>query len=322
METIENYIDNMFASLPKTEEMKALHDEILANMEEKYYELLQDGKTDNEAIGIVIAEFGNMDEIMEAYDISRDKKKDSKKLLSEEEVDAFLHSNRIAAKWIGMGTLLCILGSAMVVLFTGFAEAGYMGTSIALTTGIIFFLIVVALAVALFIYAGMKMDKWKYVYQQIDVEIPKLLKDKIAAKKQKEHPKFVTAIIVAVVLIILSPSILLITIVINESMVIFGVVILLAIVAIAIHLLIYFGTNRSAYTKLLEEPVLDRKIAQKNNRIHDAIATILMPLAVIVFLITGFVYEMWHINWIVFPVAALLIAIFSGAYSLFSKPSS
>ncbi|WP_058306407.1 permease prefix domain 1-containing protein [Gracilibacillus massiliensis] len=322
METIENYIDNMFASLPKTEEMKALRDEILANMEEKYYELLQDGKTENEAIGIVIAEFGNIDEIMEAYDISREQKQESKKSLSEEEVDAFLQSNRIAAKWIGLGTLLCILGSALIVLFTGFTEFGYMGTGIALTIGISFFLLVVALAVGLFIYAGMKMNKWKYVYQQIDVELPRYLKDKIAAKKQKEHPKFVTAIIVAVVLIILSPSILLITILINESMVIFGVVILLTIVAFAIHILIYFGMSRSAYSKLLEKPLLDRKTAQKHNRFDDAIATILMPLAVIVFLISGFIYDMWRINWIVFPIAALLIAIFSGSYSLFSKHRS
>jgi len=39
METIKNYLDNIFANLPKTKEMERLKSEIYYNMEEKYNEL-------------------------------------------------------------------------------------------------------------------------------------------------------------------------------------------------------------------------------------------------------------------------------------------
>jgi len=50
METIKNYLDNIFANLPKTKEMERLKSEIYYNMEEKYNELKKSGKPENEAI--------------------------------------------------------------------------------------------------------------------------------------------------------------------------------------------------------------------------------------------------------------------------------
>lgn len=38
-------------------------------MEDKYNELISDGKSDNEAIGIVISEFGNLDELADSLGI-------------------------------------------------------------------------------------------------------------------------------------------------------------------------------------------------------------------------------------------------------------
>lgn len=38
MDTIKNYLNSMFSSLPKTEEINRLKSDLLANMEDKYYE--------------------------------------------------------------------------------------------------------------------------------------------------------------------------------------------------------------------------------------------------------------------------------------------
>lgn len=38
-------------------------------MEDKYNELISEGKSDNEAIGIVISEFGNLDELADSLGI-------------------------------------------------------------------------------------------------------------------------------------------------------------------------------------------------------------------------------------------------------------
>ena len=70
METIRNYLETMFARLPVTLEVQKAKNELWQIMEDKYSELLQEGKTENEAVGIVISEFGNLDELAKELGIS------------------------------------------------------------------------------------------------------------------------------------------------------------------------------------------------------------------------------------------------------------
>ena len=69
METIKNYLENMFMHLPNTVEVRKAKDELSQMMEDKYAELIAEGKTENEAVGTVIAEFGNLRELAEALGI-------------------------------------------------------------------------------------------------------------------------------------------------------------------------------------------------------------------------------------------------------------
>ena len=63
METIRNYLNAMFAGLPDTPEVRRAYEELAAMMEDKYTELIEEGRSENEAIGTVIAEFGNLEEL-------------------------------------------------------------------------------------------------------------------------------------------------------------------------------------------------------------------------------------------------------------------
>jgi len=49
--------------LPKTKEIVEMKINIIENMEEKLKELLDEGKNENEAIGIIISQFGSIDEL-------------------------------------------------------------------------------------------------------------------------------------------------------------------------------------------------------------------------------------------------------------------
>ena len=69
METIRNYLMTMFAALPNTPQVRRAMDELWEMMEDKYTELIEEGKTENEAIGTVISEFGNLDELAETLGI-------------------------------------------------------------------------------------------------------------------------------------------------------------------------------------------------------------------------------------------------------------
>lgn len=65
METIRNYLETMFQNLPNTREVQKAKTELWQMMEDKYTELKEEGKTENEAVGIVISEFGNLSELAE-----------------------------------------------------------------------------------------------------------------------------------------------------------------------------------------------------------------------------------------------------------------
>ena len=63
MEAIRNYLETMFLNLPNTPEVYKAKNELWQMMEDKYTELKAEGKSENEAVGTVISEFGNLDEL-------------------------------------------------------------------------------------------------------------------------------------------------------------------------------------------------------------------------------------------------------------------
>lgn len=71
METIRNYLETMFLKLPNTPEVYKAKNELWQMMEDKYTELKEEGKSENEAVGIVISEFGNLDELANDLGISQ-----------------------------------------------------------------------------------------------------------------------------------------------------------------------------------------------------------------------------------------------------------
>ena len=69
METIRNYLNAMFAGLPDTPEVRRAYEEPAAMMEDKYTELTEEGVSENEAVGTVISEFGNLEELAQTLGI-------------------------------------------------------------------------------------------------------------------------------------------------------------------------------------------------------------------------------------------------------------
>lgn len=96
MDTIIGYLNNMFASLPRTEQMFMLKQELLGNMEEKYHELKSEGKSENEAVGIVISEFGNIDELVSELGLGEVRKEEGLGLpmLDELAVEGFIAAKK------------------------------------------------------------------------------------------------------------------------------------------------------------------------------------------------------------------------------------
>jgi hypothetical protein len=319
METLKNYLDNMFARLPRTNEIIKLKSDLLSNMEDKYNELKADGKTENEAVGIVISEFGNIDELMNELGINHVLEGEVGPILTEDEVNDYLQVNKKGGKLIGIGVLLCILSPTFVILFDQLFEDGLLkgiSKNVAEILGLIPLFILVAVAVGLFIYAGMKMDKYKYIEK--DVVLPTHVRAALQQRHDAFQPSYIFTVIIGVALCILSPVILFITSAISEDAEAYGIVGLLLTVAVAVFIFIYFGVIRESMAKLLK---LDEysKVTREDTKVVRAVAAVVWPLAALFYLVSGFVYNRWHINWIVFPIVGILFGMFCGAYSILKE---
>ena len=152
MNAIRNYLDNMFRNLPNTEEVRRAKSELLQMMEDKYEELIAEGKTENEAVGIVISEFGNLDELADSLGISEavtENPTEDKPMLSLDRVKEYLSMISTKSILTPLGIALCIVSVVSPIL----AEILPVDVDI-LGAGGMFSII--AIAVGLFIFSGIK----------------------------------------------------------------------------------------------------------------------------------------------------------------------
>ncbi|NQX46787.1 hypothetical protein HQN87_15725 [Paenibacillus tritici] len=325
MDTIIGYLNNMFASLPRTEQMHKLKQELLGNMEEKYYELKHDGKSENEAVGIVISEFGNIDELVSELgigEIHQEEKVAMLPELTELETDEFIAAKKRSGLLIGLGVGLIMVGAGLLILITSLAENGFMRSVLSedamSVMGIIFFLILLVPAIAMFIYSGLKLERFKYM--ESGFNLPHHLEAEIQHRQSGFAATYTLSLIMGVCLIVLSPIAVFVASAFGDDASSYGVVVLLAVVAVSVFLFVYYGNIRGAYQMLLKTG--DFSTAKKEgeeDRVIGAVASIVWPLVTCGFLVSGLVFNMWHINWIVFPVTGILFGVFSSAYNLLKK---
>ncbi len=324
METIKNYLDNMFASLPKTARVLDLKNNILSNMEEKYNELKRQGKSENEAIGIVISEFGNIDELVSELGIQKDDQSKSQPLVTRDEVENYLVVKKATGIQVGIGVFLCILAPALLILISNLLLDGTIANKLPSSAegipGLIVLFVLIAIAVGIFIFSGMNFER--YSYMEKGVQLPSSMEAELKQRFDRYNPIFYLKLIFGVCLIILSPVSLFISSMMGENAQKYGVVILLVLVAISVYLFISAGTIKESYERLLKTgDYTNGHLAnqKKEDKVIGAVASIVWPLAVIIFLFCGFVYGLWYIAWIVFPITGLLFGMFSAAYSIITS---
>ena len=157
METIKNYLENMFSHLPNTPEVQKAKYELYQMMEDKYNELISEGKSDNEAIGIVISEFGNLDELADSLGIKSfvdpSQAMPASKTLSRETAVAFLRDSAKQAYLTAFGVLLCILAS-LGPIFSECIPRSLASPDASDAIGITFLFVCIAVAVGFFIFSG------------------------------------------------------------------------------------------------------------------------------------------------------------------------
>ena len=325
METIKNYLDNMFSGLPRNDEMAKLKDNIYENMQDKYQELKASGKTENEAIGIVISEFGNMEELMEEFDVARDgnnqydvrAEKTPVEPLPEVNIDTaneYIRLKKTAGKFVGIGVMLCIVGVAILVASTmmmDYSIGGSRGAGITQALGLVIMFLFIAGGVALFVYSGFLLSPYDYLEKPFNIS--EYVKQQISARWSVERPVVMVKLIIGICMCVVSPIPLIVGAIVSgedSRVALAGTVILLVIVAIAVYFIITAGNEMEAYSKVLEiGDYTPRK--KEGNKAVELVASIVWPLVTAIYLFMGLVYGNWHPGWIIFPITGILFGGFA-----------
>ncbi len=328
METIWNYLDNMFVNLPQTPEVLRAKEDLAEMMEDKYNELIQEGKMQNEAIGIVISEFGNIQELIDELGIASFTNADFVKKEQKEqdhrtnrtasnlrhvsglEADEYLFAMKQGSMNIATGVFLCICSPILLLLLTA-AQKSFLPVAdgLALGLGLTVLLCMVASAVALFIISGMKLEAYEYLQKEcfiLDQDYEYALRCNREARKKV----FLIKIVAGVTLCILSAVPLIVTAIVTEHggkefLILLAVAFLLVFVGTAVALFITAGMEETSYQVILQEKEFSVK-KKSGKKIEDLIAAIYWPAAVILYLAWSFASGAWHITWIMWPFAGFI----------------
>ena len=303
MNVIENYVETMFMNLPDTEELNGVKIDILSNMQEKYLELSEQGVSQNEAIGLVISEFGNIDELLGELEVEKSSpiQKNNILTLDRDGIDEYMAMKKTTSVGIGFGVILMGVAASLIILGVHFNTV---------ITGVIFALLVTVISVALFVVHGIKQTKFSYLEKGFLLST----RDQFYIENENKNyeKSFVLSLIIGISLFIISSIPVLIGSQ-QASNILLFVPMTIIIAVIGCFFVIYGGNVKSGYTFLLENGI-DKSITE------DELAKRLFwkkfnenfwMIIVAIYLLFSFLFDIWGFSWIIFPVAAVLSGIWS-----------
>ena len=317
MDTIRNYLEQMFRSLPQNEKVLKAKSELFQMMEDKFYELIKEGKTENEAVGTVISEFGNLEELVEDLGIkdiyaTKQQNERNKKLLSFDEIKNFLKERKKIALIRSLG-IVCyitcvafpIIGDALNIHEELFVSAMFLCSGI---------------GVALFVISATIKKNIKYIYTE-GYSIDSIQEDYLKQERTKYISTYSIMKSIGILLCILSiiPPIILDGFFDSDLMDNIGGAAIFLFVALGVFFIVYSSNIKRAYDRLLSlngnafyyERDTFRykgKIKYKNQKV-ETVMSVFWQTVTCIYLCISFLTNAWHITWIIWPISGVLSSI-------------
>lgn len=316
MEIIKAYLENMFMNLPDTPEVSRAKPELLSMMEDKYNELKSEGKNENEAVGIVISEFGNLEELasslgLESY-VAGSVSPDCRRV-NTDEANHYIALCKKSGIRTGIGVMLCILCSIPVIILGALTETMPSMENIFAAAGVILLLIIIAAAVAIFIINNSLTGALRYIEKE-HIELDFRTRQSIGQAQAESRTKRTVYVTIDVMLYIIS-AIPILSLALLQFVDAFtgalSVAATLFLVSIATFLCIRASYEKDSYQALLEEG----KFADKSAKIRiERIKSIYWKSIVCIYLAYSFLSSDWRRSWIIWPVAGVFSGVITTVY--------
>lgn len=341
METIRTYLESMFAHLPDTPEVLRAKTELAQMMEDKYSELMEEGRTENEAVGIVISEFGNLDELAEELGIrafvEQDQDIEPEQVISFEEIRDYIKDRTRLSYMSAFGVFFLIISSIPLIIFSGLPFGGLSGGALPkffMVIGLVLLFLMLAGGLGMLIYAGLQRRQYRYIWKQggrLDYSAQEFVRAQYAEYKSTQT----ILIVIGIVLCVLAALPAAILTIMNNTNGFFGALaggISLFIVGAAVFLFVLAGCRTGGFNKLLKvrRPAQAAGEQEKAGAAQRAAASgdaifygneilamampVYWPTILALYLIVSFLSFRWGTTWIIWPIAAIVHAVISKTF--------
>lgn len=243
-------------------------------------------------------------------------------MISMETANVYLSLLQNTSSKIALGVLLCILSPIMLIGLTGWSDhetGAFLSGEAAVSIGMTVLLLMVAVAVAIFIIYGRKMETYDFLEKE-PIELAYGVKGLVEKEKFRYESTHSRKLVLGIVLCILSavPIMVLAISDKNGRLAILGVNLCLILVANGVYLLVSTGIIYGGFQRLLEEGDYTRRQKAENKR-NDVIDKIYWCLVTAIYLAWSFITMEWERTWIIWPVAGVFYGAVVGISSIMRK---
>lgn len=342
MDVIFSYLESMFARYPASPRLTAAKSELREMMEDAYQAAIAAGRSENEAVGQVITEFGNLDELAPVLGISSDLHPErasaagvyggtptgtatpppapSYPLVRLDEAQGFSDATRRTHPILAIAVALFVISPAPLIALTqGGGPSAVLDSDVAAFAGLATLLVLVAIGVGMIVLIGRSLAPYSRISEGRFTPNPAVNAWAQEVRLQHEGRR-ITALVIAVSLWILAALPVLASGLLGDSLgswgewlQVFGVPATLVIIAVGLLILIPTAWAESVAQRLARGRKEERAEEASSPTAIRVIQAVLGPITVIIYLVWSFVSGDWHITWIVWPIMGLLFAVLGAA---------
>ena len=242
-----------------------------------------------------------------------------KRVVTMEEANDYLSTQRQSARTIALGVLLCVLCPALLILLGGLAEyGGSISEGVATAVGMTALFGLVAIGVALFIVTGIRTSRFN-VWHVEGFETAYGVSGMVKEKRRAHEHTYTVCLTVGIVLCILAvlPLIVAGAMGVSDRTLTVFLSLMFPIIGIGVYMIVRVGIVRGSFTFLLNETEASEATKQQN-KTEEALTSVYWCVAIAGYLTWSFLTGDWDKTWIVWPIAGVLFGAVSAIWRLIS----
>ena len=333
MDTIDTFLTAMFAPYPSTPRLLEAKGELRTMMEDAYADAIAQGRTHNEAVGQVITDFGNLEELAPILGIETEIRpvatasddlnasgadKYGRPMVTLADAQALAEARRTTGALLGRGVAILTVAPIPLMLSSSLNReaTGLLPVSkeVAPIIALPLTLVLVAIGVAILIQRSRAFVSLKHLTDGEFVRNPATAAWAARLRADNEGPRS-RALAIAVGLWICS-AIPLITLsqlleTDRSDMSPLGMALTLLLVATGLRIFLPTTWASSTYSTLTEEgrPGPGQPQRMETDPLIGLIASIYWPSTVAIYLTWSFITDGWDRTWMIWPIAGVLFGV-------------